>query len=55
MNPFFSAIIYAALHKRITCSHCGSLDHHKSISHDRFLCKNCNKEFLSNPVTLSRR
>lgn len=47
MNLFFSAIVYAALHKRITCSHCGSLDHHKRISHDLFLCKNCKKEFSS--------
>lgn len=55
MNPFFSAIVYAALHRRITCTQCGSLDHHKRISHDLFLCKNCKIEFSRVPVKLSRR
>jgi len=47
MNPFISAIIYAALNRRIACSHCGSIDHHKRIGHNRFLCKNCRREFTS--------
>ena len=45
MNPFFSAIVHATLHKRVTCSHCGSFDHYKRIGHNRFLCTSCRKEF----------
>lgn len=46
MNTFFTAIAYAALHRRITCSHCGSYDHHKHIGRRRFLCTRCRKEFF---------
>ncbi len=46
MNPFFSAVIYAALHKRIACSHCGSFDHHRRIGPDRFRCNDCRREFM---------
>ena len=45
MNPFFSAIIYSVLNKRIKCVYCGSFDHHKRIGRGRYLCRNCNKEF----------
>ncbi|MBJ6725040.1 hypothetical protein [Geomesophilobacter sediminis] len=45
MNPTVGAIVYAALHQRITCSHCGSLDHHKRVGENRFVCKYCRKEF----------
>lgn len=46
MNPFFSAIIHAALHKRITCNHCGAFDHHYRIDHNRFRCNSCRREFM---------
>lgn len=45
MNPFFSAIIYAALHKRVTCGHCGAFDHHERTGTARYRCKKCGKEF----------
>ncbi|GFO57599.1 hypothetical protein GMSM_46060 [Geomonas sp. Red276] len=45
MNPFFSAIVYAALQQRITCSHCGSYDHHKRTGHRNFRCNSCHREF----------
>ncbi|HJV34466.1 hypothetical protein [Geomonas sp.] len=45
MNPFFSAIIYAATQRRISCSHCGSYDHHRRIGPNCFLCNSCRQEF----------
>ncbi|MCM0080420.1 hypothetical protein L4X63_02345 [Geomonas sp. Red32] len=49
MSQFFSAIVYAALHRRIACNHCGSYDHHKRIDHLHFRCNSCRREFTVTP------
>ena len=49
MNPYFQTILYAALRRRVTCSHCGKLDHHKMLAQNQFLCKSCGKEFKYYP------
>jgi ribosomal protein L37AE/L43A len=49
MNPYFQTILYAALRRRVTCSFCGKLDHHKMLGQHRFLCKSCGKEFKHYP------
>jgi ribosomal protein L37AE/L43A len=45
MNPYLGTIIYNLLHRRITCRHCGALDHHRPIGRNIYLCNSCLREF----------